>query len=269
VASSTVCESYAREFDIIFNGPKSQYLIFRGKDCNPLNCCVTVNNESLYNITSAVHLGHSVHTEDSDSMVSAALASFWKSFNIFMADLGMLCSSLKSKFFNVYCCSYYGSPLWPFSSHKKVAVAWRKALRHIWNVPPMTHCNLIAVLSESPSLEVCLMKRFCKFAASIFDKGSDLVNGVATIALSNPFSTFCYNVCEVSGKCNGPLYDFTGDVFKCFSHKLCNDWNDNVDNLSGTISILKEMIDVRDGFKVCDTLTIEEVKVIIEDVCVN
>ena len=52
-----VCEDYAREYDIIFNGTKSKLLVFKGDDCflkvPPVNMCagqcfrrdVSVNNQ--------------------------------------------------------------------------------------------------------------------------------------------------------------------------------------------------------------------------------
>jgi hypothetical protein len=145
-----------------------------------------------------------------------------------------------------------------------MSVAWRKALRFIWQVPYMTHCNVITVLSESAPLEICLAQRFCKFASAIYEKGSDIVK-----ALTNPFSTFCFNVCEMSGNCNGPLSDFTIDDFKSFRSLLHNNWSNSVNEMSQDIEVLREMIDIRDGFKECDVLTIDEVKDIIDDICLN
>ena len=57
-----ICEGYTAVYDVIFNGPKSQFLIFNGKECKANECQIVVNNERLNNITSVSHLGHCVST---------------------------------------------------------------------------------------------------------------------------------------------------------------------------------------------------------------
>ncbi len=49
----SICEGYAAD-DVIFSGPKSQFLIFKGKGCQATDCQIVVINERLNNITSAV-----------------------------------------------------------------------------------------------------------------------------------------------------------------------------------------------------------------------
>ena len=58
-----ICEEYAAEHDILFNGKKSKYLIF-GKDGKyKFNHTVHVNNEIVERCIEADHLGHPLHTE--------------------------------------------------------------------------------------------------------------------------------------------------------------------------------------------------------------
>ncbi len=51
---------------------------------------VLVNSEQLNNICSDVHLGYSISTDDSEYIISASVAQFWKRFNIFRADFGKI-----------------------------------------------------------------------------------------------------------------------------------------------------------------------------------
>ncbi len=64
-----------------------------------------------------LHLGHSLSTDDDDSIVTAAIAQFLRSFNLISADFGHISPYLQSKLFKQYCCSFYGAPLWLLSSH--------------------------------------------------------------------------------------------------------------------------------------------------------
>ena len=115
---------------------------------------------------SAVHLGHHISTLNcNDELVGAAVASFWRSFNIFMADFGHINSVLKCKLFKQYCCCFYGAPLWMLSSNavQNICIAWRHALRRVWGVSYMTHRRTLALLSQSMPLELNLEKRFLRF----------------------------------------------------------------------------------------------------------
>ncbi len=49
-----ICEDYADEYDVLFNGPKSQFMIFKGHDCHVKNCFITVNNVPLTNTNKVV-----------------------------------------------------------------------------------------------------------------------------------------------------------------------------------------------------------------------
>ena len=54
-----ICEDYADEHSIIFNGKKSMYLVFGKYRYNPI---LKVNNEIVPRCESAMHLGHLLHT---------------------------------------------------------------------------------------------------------------------------------------------------------------------------------------------------------------
>ncbi len=66
------------------------------------------NNVPLKNTIKAFHLGHSLSNDDDDSIVNAAIAQFWRSFNLFSTDFGHISLYLQCKLFKQYCCSFYG-----------------------------------------------------------------------------------------------------------------------------------------------------------------
>jgi hypothetical protein len=260
-----ICEEYAAEYDVLFNGAKSQFLIFKGRDCTVRRCSVIVNNVPLFNIDKAVHLGHSISTINKDSLVSAAIAHFWRSFNMFSADFGHIYPYLQSKLFKQYCCCFYGATLWLLTSQiiKRLCSAWRRALRKMWRLSPMTHCNIITVLSGIVPLEVSLRKRFCKFSAGVTQHKSKVIKTVAIIARTNPFSVFCENYVQITNECD------CIDLNKCRS-MIEKKWYDNVsDELISNASVLNDMIDIRDGRKKCENLDAVDVNDIIEDICLN
>ena len=99
----------------------------------------------------AVHLGHTITSNDRDNITKSAKSSFWKSFNILIAEFGKLSPFVISKLFNQYCCSFYGSPLWSISGTvvQALCVDWRKALRSI----EISMCSLAVSIQDSPAVE--------------------------------------------------------------------------------------------------------------------
>ncbi len=128
-------------------------------------------------------------------------------------------------------------------------IAWRKALRKIWKLSPVTHCDVVALIAERKPLEVSLRQRFCKFSAGIDKYGSDVLKTVVNVSRSNPFSVHCNNYLEISG-----MYD--NDDLNVFYNMIMNNWCNCISGeWKSYVSILRDMIDIRDGVK--------------DDICIN
>ncbi len=67
---------------------------------------------------------------------------------------------------------------------------------------------------------------------------------------------------EISG-----VYD--NDLNVCYN-MIMNNWCNCIsEELRSNVSILRDIIDIRDGVKECDSLCIDEVLFIIDDICIN
>ena len=143
-----VCEQYAAEFNILFNGSKNKLLFFKGRYPIAIASGITVIGETVHISDNSVHLGHNIFTSDRESMILAAKRAFLKSYNNFVSIFGHLYSILKISVLAPFCCSFYGSSLWLLNSTAvhSLCVDWRKSLRMLWCVHPMTHCDIIAAL---------------------------------------------------------------------------------------------------------------------------
>ncbi len=89
-----ICQGYASDHDVIFISPKSQFILFRGRECRTENSYVLVNGEQLNNI-SAVYLGYSIRVDDSEYTISASVAQFWKGstfLELILAKYILMCS---------------------------------------------------------------------------------------------------------------------------------------------------------------------------------
>ena len=256
-----ICEKYAADFDIKFNGSKSQLLVFGGRDCNLPQKGINVGGVELKYTDSAVHLGHMISSNKTEAIIKAGQNSFWRSFNLFISDYGHVYSFLKNKLFVQYCCSFYGAALWPHSSGEfdNLCIAWRKALRQLWRVPPHTHCNIIAALSSQPPIELSLKTRFCRFISKCLSHDNTVINFISHVAIHNPMSYIGQNYRN--------LHCPTGKV-SMICHAYENWYNERKD-IMDSVNVLHEMIDVRDGFRSCDILTTDDVNSIIYEMSVN
>ena len=169
-----------------------------------------------------------------------------------MSEFGHMNGFVKCRLFMRYCCSYYGAPLWSLYSagFDALCVAWRKALRCIWNVPCNTHCDIIAALSNNVPLDVNIKSRFLKFAAKCNSHINSVVREVFNVAKNNPMSTFCRNVRNTSSV-----------------NEMYSDWNKRQNGIIGEVKVIQELIDVREGMKQINNMNIEEITFIIERLC--
>ncbi len=56
----------------------------------------------------------------------------------------------------------------------------------------------------------------------------------------------------------------------CYDKKIIyNEWNSKCDEIKDCVNVLKEMIDIREGFKQCYILFSDDIDFIIEDICIN
>ncbi len=83
-----------------------------------------------------------------------------------------------------------------------------------------------------------------------------IVKAAATAALINSMSCAGRNFREV--------------LHASYDKKIIyNEWNSKCDEMKDCVNVLKEMIDLRDGFKQCYILSSDNINLIIEDVCID
>ena len=171
-----VSVNYARKHDVIYNGSKSQFLIFPSNSGSHVKRHISILGNVIQSVNEAVHLGHHVSVINKDCMLQHAISHSWRSFNIFRADFCRLYPEIQCELFITYCSSFYGAPLWNICSaiFKQLCASWRKCLRKIWRVYPMTHCGVIALLSHCKPMPIGIQQRFCKFVANIFQNGTSV-----------------------------------------------------------------------------------------------
>ena len=81
-----VCEEFAVDRDMNFNGKKSTFTIFKGRHCVKARDNITIGGVNLQDVDETVYLGFKLHAGDSYNIILPDIAQFWRSVNIFFAD---------------------------------------------------------------------------------------------------------------------------------------------------------------------------------------
>ena len=238
-----ICEEYAEEHCILFNGKKSKYLVFGNYKYNPT---VKVNNEVVPRSESAPHLGHMLHTDNTtDELTDHAVREFNKSYYGFISKFESCNTTAKNKLFHQYCCSMYGSQLWNMTSLKvrMLYTQWRKAHRQVLSVPYMTHCDLLPLIADNMPLESILDCKYISFYKSIATSANKIVSYTAKSKLFDHTSTLGKNMTHIMHKYELDI-DNIVSFSKCKVKEICyNKWVDSV-NAEYPIyaKIIREMI---------------------------
>ena len=205
----SISVAFAEEFDILFNGSKSKFLVFRHAGDLSSQQSIQIGPDTIVEVLSDVHLGHRLDTADmAGALVKEAKGSFWASVNKLLGSFGAVRPDILSRLFSAYCTSFYGSPLWNYKSYVEVANTWRTALKRVWDLPRETHRELVALVSSTLPLEVSLRKRFCKFTQSGLGGPSKVTGSIMRLVRGNHLSTFNSNINHIVS-----LYGFDLDEY--------------------------------------------------------
>ena len=246
-----ICESYASEHSITFNGTKSKLLIFGNKY---EAAEVMVNGEKVVLCTKAHYLGILLNTEDKYDAVEDGILNFNISFNRFLSNFNTCCASVKNKLIQQYCCSYYGSQLWPLFNNKfdKICVKWRKAIRRIWNLPYRTHCNMLPVIADHYPIEITLECKFVNFVKTLAKSNNNSVAYMANYMRSDCQSTYGHNIRHLYVKydityeecLNMPINQIKKKFYDIWLQTLNADYI-NAAVMIREVSLMKERISLR------------------------
>ena len=187
------CEKFSRDYKVQFNGSKSQFLIFHNDKLKSLDDCVTFCGSQIRNQEYAIHLGHKIYANLRLDDTAGVTASFYKQVNMFKSKFKTIPSYIQAKLFVQYCSSFYGLQLLQGKHYNKLEVAWRKSLRKIWKLSPLTHCSLLVCLSKGSCIRHMLIKRFMTFAQSLICHKDSLNKYIMQKAFENDNSVLRRN----------------------------------------------------------------------------
>jgi hypothetical protein len=233
--------------NIIFSVAKSVCIRLGLKDTKESLPTVTLGGTAIPWAQQVIHLGHIISSDIADSNdINDKVNAFYGQVNGLICRMKRLRVDLLAKMFMTYCTSFYGCELWDPSgkSIDMLSVAWRKAVRRVWQLPYITHCDLLPGLMNGLSAIDTIMLRTINF-----------VN-------SNLSST---NVClkYISQFCISRTYSHTGRVMALFAHNYCRNFKLRQlffeRNMNAHSNLLLELCMVKSGALHIDGFDLTEV----------
>jgi hypothetical protein len=167
----------------MFNPSKSSLIVHTPN--GPLSTSVIFNGELIQSEKNAIHLGNIVGYIREEERMSKCVGEFYGKVNLLLSQFGSVNENIRYSLFKTYCMPLYGCQLWDMSSRSMnlLFTAWRKCVRRIWKVHPMTHCNLLHLICNDLPVEQQIHKRFLKFLFSILESKNKIIYLCGQLAL--------------------------------------------------------------------------------------
>jgi hypothetical protein len=186
----SICESYAREFDIVFNGAKSKCIFiappkYRASTYGP-NPQFKISGQDIEYVDHWPHLGHIVtKSNDDEADITFRRNRLCGQINNVLCFFHRRGPIVKAKLLTSYCYSFYGSVLWDLSHPciDSFCCTWRKGLRRALGLPADTSSRILpGIMGTLPILDE-LARRTTNFVQACLSSDSDTVRSI-TVSIS-------------------------------------------------------------------------------------
>ena len=260
-----VCEHFAAEYDVLFNGSKSISLVINsrlGENAPSL----TLNGQPVPRSDNTVHLGHHIGKNSHSINVQKAIVDMNCRVNSLLCNFKLCTFKSLYMLYQSCCSSFYGSPLWMLNDIQRLAVCWRKGLRRLFRLSPRTHSIFIPLIMCKPDLKTQLLGRFSKFFLKCYHNTNVVVNFCSKMSLSST-SIVNSNITLLRSCTNMSLSDIVNST--SLAHTLYSSWFDQVDiALKERAELIVELMHIRDGI-LNSPLERSEIDIMLVDLCTD
>ena len=185
-----ICESFASEYDVMFNPSKSQALVFQPASASlslMQRARLTLSGSPIDYVSHAVHLGTFIGENSFSRNIQKAQCELYARVNSLHAKFHFCSFDVLRTLFISYCTSFYSSCLWKLGQDdlEPLAVAWRKCIRRLFDLHYRTHSRFIPSLIGLPDVPVLLLNRFARFFARCYFSPNPIVASCARVSLTS------------------------------------------------------------------------------------
>ncbi len=260
----SICEKYAKDYDILYNAKKSKLICFNVE--NPKTITITLCNKPVEIVDNVIYLGNFIGVDVCNRNVESIVQNFWYKHNCMKGSFNMVNSQTLNRLHSTYCLNFYGSELFNYNCNyvNKVYVAWRKAVRQVYRIDNRTHNYIVYGLSDN--IEVKLHRKLAKYIISIIYSDNQYVSSLVSVILKCSSSPVAENYRLLSYLYNILPSDWENGVTKVL-RKIKQKYV-LTDVQCNTIAVIKELIDMRDDIS-ATFATNQEIEPLLLDLCRN
>lgn len=214
-----VVSEFSEEYHMTFNPGKSKLLVYpsaKNDDQDiPVIESVRFGDLDITASDTAVHLGHIIGPGKNINELSVenAVCTLYGRVNLLNSQFKHCSLDVKYKLFNTFCVNLYGTSLWDFTDPKieKFFVAWRKCVRKLCQVPPMTHSDYLPFIIDDTPINVRIHKQYLRFIRNNFKSENTLVklctlNAYRTPSISSSNMSFLNELYKLKNINSAPFY---------------------------------------------------------------
>lgn len=204
-----VCSDYADEYSMSFNASKSRIVVIPyGRPGTRVS--ITFAGEAVEQVDSEKHLGILYGQNVQTDIVKQLCSEMICKTNMLKCHFDQLPLIPLYNLFKTYSMPLYGSQILDLShtSMSSLSVTWRKCLRHLFDLPRRTHCNLIPLIFGDRTLEDQISIRICRFLSQALNSSNKILKQCAILALNGSESNLSNSITHISFKTGTSRFDF-------------------------------------------------------------
>ena len=257
-----VCERFACEYSLKFNGTKSQSLFFCPSGTRPGAAPLfSLQGQQIPQVKSAIHLGTSIGCGAEDANLEKAATDMAVAANKLRCAFGSTPLAVRRRLFRTFCSSFYGSPLWNLTKIERLCTRWRQSLRGLLGLPMRTHRWLIPLVARIPPPDTELPWRFAKFWKTCRSSINPVVKVCTHLCLSsttNAAGNLRYVMAGIRRGEPDIDTDIAGLMRREWEGYLAND-------RSVQVTLVSELIDIISGNLFLENFTKEELNMLLQN----
>lgn len=246
-----ICEDFADEFNVKFNGNKSYVIYFSRKGSTAMSPAIRVNGQHVQYKNEVVHLGNRIFNNITHDNLDDVMYSFFKQYNLFKCKFRNVPTHVKNKLFLSYCTSFYGITLCNLSKIDKLLVGVRKCFRDVWGLPYRTHNRLLPYIAGNLCELHIFIKRFVRFAHDVLNHSAECIKYLFRLTANGSFSIFGLNMRYIASVCNVRYVDFCTKSCQFLLNLIRIDcYNTHHADVCcrANAEVIKELIMAKDGY---------------------
>lgn len=193
---------YSEDYLVIFNATKCHLLYYTQYRTGVFNAPPTIVFQGT-RITaegSAIHLGHLIGPDAKNADITRSVSDFNRRVNVLLSKFHFCKFETRLRLFNNYCMSLYGCVIWDLNDRaiELFYTAWRKAVRRVLGLHPMTHSRLLADILEYYPIELTLKRRFLNFFHRSLNHDNVLISLASRLSLNGSKSSTSNTISNIA-----------------------------------------------------------------------